>query len=340
MIPGTEHLADGLASWLADRRGGEAVVDELERPSVGYSALTVLFRARRGSDRATTEHLVLRMAPPEAGLFPVYDLGVQHAAQVAAEAGGVPIAAPLELEPDPRWLGAPFLVMPRVDGHIVGEVAAFDPWVSALGATGQATLHTAFVDALGRIHGAAVEPAAAGGVPARSDAAELAYWDDYLRWSSDGDPLPALTDALDWCRTHAPSRAPRPPVLCWGDVRLGNVVFGDDLRLRAVLDWDMTVIGAREHDVAWYTSLTTTITTLTGQTVEGFPDRDDTVTEYEERTGSRLHDLDWYEAFALVRSTAILHRIGLLARANGEAPAMPIEDSPILDLLRDRTTGS
>lgn len=341
MTPGTEHLADGLARWLADRRGvGRVVVDELERPSAGYSALTILFRARWEADGSAPEHLVLRMAPPEAGLFPVYDLGVQQVAQVAAEAAGVPIAAPLELELDPRWLGAPFLVMPRIDGHIVSEVAAFDPWVGALGAAGQAALHTALIDALGRIHDAAAGPAAAAGVPARDDAAELAYWDDYLQWSSDGDPLPALTDALDWCRTHAPSRAPRLPVLCWGDVRLGNAVFGDDLRLRAVLDWDMTVIGAREHDVAWFTALTTTITSLTGQAVEGFPDRDGTVAEYQERTGHELVDLDWYEAFALVRSTAIMTRIGLLARASGETPSMPIEDSPIFDLLRDRTTGS
>ena len=66
----------------------------------------------------------------------------------------------------------------------------------------------------------------------------------------------------------------------------------------------------------------------------------DLVAEYQERTGHELHDLDWYEAFALVRSTAIMTRIGLLARANGETPSMPIEDSPIFDLLRDRTTRS
>ncbi|HUV11546.1 MAG TPA: phosphotransferase family protein [Acidimicrobiia bacterium] len=335
-----EHLASGLAQWLAHRRCvGDVVVDDLERPSVGYSALTVLFRAQwERDDGPVTEHLVLRMAPMAPGLFPDYDLGAQHAAQTAAAAAGVPIAAPLVLEVDPAWLGAPFVVMPRVDGHIVGEAPAFDPWVEGLGAPGQAEMHEEFLEVLARIHGAAVEPAAAGGVPVRGDDAELAYWEDYLRWSSDGTPLPQLADALEWCRTHAPARAPRPPVLCWGDVRFGNLVFGNDLRLRAVLDWDMTVIGAREHDLAWLTSLTTTMTNLTGTRVEGFPDRDGTIAQYEERTGHELHEFDWYETFALVRSTAIMTRIGLLARAAGEQPVMPIEDNPILDILRARTT--
>jgi aminoglycoside phosphotransferase (APT) family kinase protein len=44
-------------------------------------------------------------------------------------------------------------------------------------------------------------------------------------------------------------------VLRWGDVRLGNIVFGDDLEPRAILDWDMAAVGVPEHDVAWFTML-------------------------------------------------------------------------------------
>jgi aminoglycoside phosphotransferase (APT) family kinase protein len=288
-----------------------------------------------------TEHLVLRMAPAAAGLHPDYDLSVQRAAQEAAAATGVPIAAPLVTDADPAWLGAPFMVMPRVDGHIIGEMPAFDDWVGSLGVAAQAELHLRFIDTLGCLHGAAIEPAVAGGVPVRENAAELEHWDEYLHWSSGGTPVAALAEALHWCRANAPARAANTgPVLCWGDVRLGNVVFGDDLRPRAVLDWDMTVIGAREHDVAWFTALTTTMATMMGQGVEGFPDRDGTIAQYEELTGRELHDFDWYETFALVRSTAIMTRISYLALAAGETPMMPIDDNPLLDLLRRRTTGS
>ena len=56
---------------------------------------------------------------------------------------------------------------------------------------------------------------------------------------------------------------PDPPmVLRWGDVRLGNIVFGDDLKPRAILDWDMAAVGAPEHDVAWFTMLDFVISTF------------------------------------------------------------------------------
>jgi aminoglycoside phosphotransferase (APT) family kinase protein len=340
--PDDAVLADRLAQWLAHQRDVErVVVDRLERPSVGYSSITVLFRARWERDTSVTEHLVVRMAPPAEGLFPDYDLGAQLAAQQAAAGAGVPIAMPLVLEEDPAWLGSPFMVMPRVDGHIVGEVPAFDTWVGSLGAAGQAALHDRFLESLARIHGAPIDMAITAAVPARDDEAELGYWGEYLRWSSGDAPLRVLSDALDWCRSNAPVRsAPTAPVLCWGDVRLGNVVFGDDLRLRAVLDWDMTVIGAREHDAAWLTALTTTMATLTGRSVEGFPDRDATIARYEDLSGTRLRDFEWYETFALVRSTAIMTRIGTLAVAAGEAPSMPVDDNPLFDMLRERTAGT
>jgi aminoglycoside phosphotransferase (APT) family kinase protein len=279
------------------------------------------------------------MAPSPAGTFADYDLPVQQAAQLAAAAAGVPTAAPVVTETDPAWLGAPFTVMPRVDGHLIGEAPPFDRWLRGLGPERQAELHDRVLETLALIHDADADAAAAAGVPVRDDAAELAYWDEYLRWSAGGDPLPELVDALDWCRRHAPERVDPPRVLRWGDVRLGNIVFGDDLRPRAVLDWDMAAVGVPEHDVAWFTVLDLVLTTLTGRRVEGFPDRDGVVARYEELARRSLDRFDWYETLALLRSTAILARIGVLMRRDGEEPAMPVEGSPMLDLLRSRTSG-
>ena len=47
------------------------------------------------------------------------------------------------------------------------------------------------------------------------------------------------------------------------------MVFGDDLAPRAVLDWDMTSIGAPEHDLAWFTSLDVTMHRLFGRADRG-----------------------------------------------------------------------
>jgi aminoglycoside phosphotransferase (APT) family kinase protein len=332
-------LRDGLARWLTARRGTHRVrIDSLRHPSVGHSSETVLVEvAWDGPDGPGSESLVVRMAPPAAGTFFDYDLAVQARAQELAARAGVPVAAPLLLERDPAWLGAPFLVMPRVAGHVVGESPAHDGWIDALDPARQARLHTNFLDALVAIHRA--DPSAAGAgatVPRRDNTAELEHWARYLDWSSGGDPLPPLVEALDWCRAHAPDDRHEPHVLLWGDVRLGNAIFGDDLGLRAVLDWDMTSIGAPEHDVAWLTSLEATMAELSGRRVPGFPDREDVIARYEHASGRRLRDFDWYETLALVRSTAIMVRIGYLHRDAGEPSGYLLDENPVVPLLTRR----
>ncbi len=147
--------------------------------------------------------------------------------------------------------------------------------------------------------------------------------------------MPALVDALTWCRSHRPDDEP-PAALLWGDVRFENCVIGDDLQPLAVLDWDMASVGAPEHDLAWLTSLELTMHHLFGRQVEGFPDREATMTRFEELSGRPVQDLEWYETLAMVRSTAIMTRINVQRRDAGAPVLLPIEQNPILDLLTRR----
>jgi|tagenome__1003787_1003787.scaffolds.fasta_scaffold20982179_4 aminoglycoside phosphotransferase (APT) family kinase protein len=324
------EVGAALARWFADRHGANDVrVVSAEHPSIGYSSETVLVDLAAGGE---THELVVRLAPPQVGTFRDYDLASQTSAQLAAAAAGVAVAPP-ELVTDPHWLDVDFLVMPRVRGHIIGEVAVLDPWLVALGEPERAQVHEAFIGAVAATHRA--DPDAASAVPRRDNAAELDFWAEYLDWSSRGKPLTALVDALAWCRAHQPPQE-SDPVLLWGDVRFGNVIYGDDLAPRAVLDWDMTSIGAPEHDIAWFASIEDTTRTLLGQTLDGFPDRAGTIAQYEALSGRTLHDLAWYEILARVRSTAILARIGYLHEDAGLPSPIPLEDNPLLDLLAAR----
>ena len=94
-------------------------------------------------------------------------------------------------------------------------------------------------------------------------------WVAYVEWSSDGDPLPALAQALDWCGRHVPEE--RPPVLLWGDVRLGNLVFDSERHVTAVLDWDLASLGPREMDLGWHFGLEFMMEALFGGRLSGFP---------------------------------------------------------------------
>ncbi len=332
----------GFVAWLDDVAAPAThEVLDVVRPSVGYSSETLLVEVRRtDATGAPTERLVLKLPPSGQAIFPTYDFALQARVQEVAAAAGIPAPVPATAVADERWLGSRFLVMPAIEGHVLGEIAVFDKWLAADGPGGSATISRGYVDLLADIHRIDWQGSGLGDVvPRRDNAAEIAHWRDYLAWYDDGAvPVPALVKALEWCASNRPPTEP-PPSLLWGDVRLGNTIFDDARRLVAVLDWEMASIGAGEHDLAWMLALQAIQDELIGRTVPGFLDHDGVVARYEARLGRPVHDLEWYEIFAMVRSTAIMTRISILNERRGEPSMLPIADNPILDLLA-RTIGA
>jgi aminoglycoside phosphotransferase (APT) family kinase protein len=304
-------LVRGLARWMAARPDqvpsvpGEAeaaaTIRSIAHADGGQANETVLVDL--GPERPG---VVVRL-PPLEPTFPGYDLAPQAVVQNALAASGVPAPAPSVVVDDPAWIGAPFLAMPLVRGDIAGPAPAFDDYVTAAGTDLQRRMHDGLVDTVVAVH--AVDWRAAGldevlaGTTTRD---ALDRWTDYVEWSSAGDPLPALAEALAWCAARVPPET--EPVLLWGDVRLGNLVFDDERRVRAVLDWDLSSIGPAEMDLAWHLGLEDMMVTLFDRRVEGFPSRDEVIDRYERKSGRALCDLGWHEVFALVRALAINDR--------------------------------
>jgi aminoglycoside phosphotransferase (APT) family kinase protein len=256
--------------------------------------------------------------PPLAPTFPTYDLAPQAAVQNAVAAAGVPAPAPAFVVDDPAWIGSSFLVMPRVHGHIPGPAPLFDRYVTGATPAQRRRLSEGLIDTLAAVHAV---PWERGGLDALLGGTSLRdtfeRWAAYVEWSSEGDPLPALATALDWCGRTLPAGGGAPAgagapgggaVLLWGDVRLGNLVFDAQRRVRAVLDWDLAGLGPRELDLGWHCGLEFMMERLFGSRVPGCPDRAETIARYEARSGHTVADLDWHEVFALVRALAINDR--------------------------------
>ena len=74
---------------------------------------------------------------------------------------------------------------------------------------------------------------------------------------------------------HAPPE--REPVLLWGDVRLGNLVFDEARAVVAVLDWDLASLGPPEMDLGWHFGLDFMMEELFGRRVTGFPSHVETL---------------------------------------------------------------
>jgi aminoglycoside phosphotransferase (APT) family kinase protein len=346
-----EQLERGLTRWIAahpDLVPGHnpelppPEVTGLSQPSAGLANETVLVSFGRGLDG-----MVVRLPPLEPS-FPVYDLATQARVQNEVAAAGVRAPSPAAVEVDERWLGAPFMVMPRVAGTIPGPAPVFDRWLMALSPADQRRLHHGLIDTLVAVHRVAVseELAATLGGPTVSDA--LDYWEGYVEWAGDGSPLGDLVEALAWCRRELAKEADpdgSPPVLLWGDPRLGNLVFDEQCRVHAVLDWELASLGPPAMDLGWYFGLDAMMDELFGQRVPGFPERAEALARYEEASDHMVEHLAWHEVFALTRALAVNDRQQRIAAASGQRyvggrPSDQGAENPLVKVLRRRMDAS
>lgn len=260
--------------------------------------------------------IVVRL-PPLIPTFETYNLRSQALVQNAVAVAGLPAPSPTVAVTDTEWIGCPFLVMPRVSGTIPGPAPLFDPWITGASLPDQRKVHDGLIDTLVAVHAVDWMAHNLGPVlPGPSLAETLQYWTDYVRWAGEGDPLPELSTALDWCRRHRPAEsdaAEGEPVLLWGDARLGNLVFDDHREVHAILDWDLAAIGPREMDLGWYFGLEFMMEELFGHRVPGFPGRSEGLARYEALSGHTVTHLGWHEVFALARGLALNDRIQRIA---------------------------
>lgn len=336
-----EKVREGLAAWLATRweraenvRVGPLAVNETN----GFSSESVFVDVTYDEDGAPRDAaLVARLPPLGGGLFRDYDLETQWRVQSVAGEHGIPVATQIGYEGDDSWVGSPFVMMERVPGRVPTDnpLYCITGWLHEESPTGQRTVCESAIETLADIHRLDWEQlglasVAHGGVAGLGG--ELQWWDDYLLWASDGTPAPALAEAAAWCHANRPDPEP-PSVLLWGDARLGNLIYGDDLRPSAVLDWEMTSIAPAEVDLGWFVATRTQTRVLAGglpdPELPGFLDRGETIAHYERRLGRPIQDLRWYEVFAMVRWGTCIAAVQRLLRQLGFTDHF-ILDSPLL----------
>jgi aminoglycoside phosphotransferase (APT) family kinase protein len=331
------ELQEGLRHWIS------AHPDLIPGAVPGGSPLdiTSLSHAEGGMANETLmveflgEHpgIVVRL-PPLVPTFETYDFRTQATVQNAVAAAGLPAPSPTLAVTDTRWIGCPFLVMPMVRGNIPGPAPVFDPWITGPGLVRQRKIHDGLIDTLVAVHAVDWKAQDLGReLPGPTLDEALQYWTDYVRWAGEGEPLPELSDALDWCRRHQPSEIEAPgwnAVLLWGDARLGNLVFDDRCDVHAILDWDLAALGPREMDLGWFFGLEFMMEELFGQRVPGFPQKREGLARYEALSGHTVNHMGWHEVFALARALAINDRHQRMARSARRG------DNPMREILRAR----
>ncbi len=277
----------------------------LAAAEIGEGHSNVTFLLRRGELR-----LVLRR-PPRGPLPPsAHDVLREARLLEALHPLGYPVPAVLARCRDEAVIGAPFYVMPFVEGHILaGELP---PALAA--ADGPRRIGEELVDRLVDLHAIGFEAAGLGGIGRAEGYLErqLKRFGGLLEVNATR-PLPALERVGGWLADNLPA-SPAPTVV-HGDYRLGNVMYAPaEPRLVAVLDWEMATIGDPLADLGYMTAMwaeaedpPNPVGDLSAVTrLPGFLTRAELVSRYADATGLDVAALPWYQVLALWKAAIFL----------------------------------
>ncbi|SDK97385.1 Predicted kinase, aminoglycoside phosphotransferase (APT) family [Nocardioides sp. YR527] len=308
----------------------------------GLSSETVLLDVAStiaGDRRATAYVLRVAPRPEDIPVFATYDLQAQYdAMRLAGSLSPVPVPEVGLAEMSGSILGTPFFLMKRVEGVVPPDVMPYnfgDSWLFEASSSERAALQQRSVEVLAGLHSIPdaasrfgfLDPAAAGHSGETLIARNLAKTRAWYAFASTaeewGGRSPLVERGLAWLEANLPHDVGEP-VLCWGDARIGNIIYRDFAPV-AVLDWEMVSLGPREMDVTWMIFAHRIFEDLAAMLeLPGMPDfltASEVKEAYVAATGVELGDLTWHEVHAAVMWGIIYLRIAARQIHFGEIEA-------------------
>jgi aminoglycoside phosphotransferase (APT) family kinase protein len=322
-----------LGAWLAARwaesfqaSSQPFAIERFERLSKGQSSDLFQVSCRQGERAA---QYVVRLQPRARQLFLKPDVLREARTLQALEAyPRVPSPKVWWIEPDARVLDAPFFVMQHVEGrvplgrpslHLAGMLPELEP-------TRRAALWSSAMDALVAIHAVDWRKSHAFLAPAEP---ATSYLGNYLQkmvewhaWTVRGRKFLLTDAALDYLLRNRSSIDDSEPVLVWNDARVGNMIFGADDRVAAVIDWEGPVIGPAGIDLGYWMMMDEFHAEAIGVSrLEGWPGAAETLARYQQRSGREVRQIDYFIVLAAFFIATTLIRQADLGVAAGRLPA-------------------
>jgi aminoglycoside phosphotransferase (APT) family kinase protein len=252
---------------------------------------------------------VVRRPPLGHVLATAHDMKREHRVINALHPTAVPVPRPVLLCEDESVIGSPFYIMEFVDGtpyRTAEELATIGPERTRDAVLG-------LVDTLVELHAVDPEPVGLGdfGRPEGFLDRQLRRWGKQLA-ASRGRELAGI-DELHAALGRSLPASPAPTVI-HGDYRLDNVLIGEDDRIKAVLDWEMSTLGDPLTDLGLLVMYSKKLE-VTGSPVSttagaaGHPDPSELIERYAARSGRDTSAIAWYTSFAWFKLAVILEGI-------------------------------
>jgi aminoglycoside phosphotransferase (APT) family kinase protein len=315
--------AGRVTGWLEREVEGARGPFEFVLIAAGGSNLT--YRVTDAAGRV----YALRRPPVTARIATAHDMSREWRILRALGAArtGVPVPGALAYCKDPEVTGAEFYVMDFVVGLILRDVRAAEH----LSPEQCRRATESLIDVQIAYQGVDVDAVGLGDLGPREGyvARQLRRWKKQVETAKTRE-LPVLDEL------HAKLSAQIPPAsvpgLVHGDYRFDNTVLSDDMRVVAVLDWELCTIGDPLADFVWSLMYwadpgdpfpwMVSPPTL----APGFMRREQVKQLYAERSGRNLSCLDYYVVFSWWKQACIVE--GVYARLKaGARGGMPVTTS-------------
>ncbi|MBK9255728.1 MAG: phosphotransferase family protein [Saprospiraceae bacterium] len=281
---------------------------KIQRFTGGYSNLTYLLKIDN-----TEDQWVLRMPPKGAQVKSGHDMSREYKilSNIRSQFKAVPET--ILFCSDTSVLDAEFYIMKKVDGFIL---RAGLPENQLPDSHRMKAMFDEFVNQFVRIH--QLNYAESGlsdlGNPKNYVSRQIYGWAKRYELSKTED-IPEINQLILWLSSHMPSESGYS--LIHNDYKYDNVIFGDDNRILAVLDWEMCTLGDPLMDVGsslaywtdpddpdWFRSLSMSPTTTAGN-----PNRSEFLNHYAGLSGKDPGNGVFYFAYGLLKLAVIAQQI-------------------------------
>lgn len=345
-----EQIRRALEQWLADKLPDHPDVT-LAPPAFpqasGESSVTLLLEAFVNNEQ---QRFVCRMKPLDNPLFADYDLPLQYRLMEIAAENDVPVPGLVAYEANNALTGSDFYMMQFTEGEVPADNPpfAFGSWVTELTAEQRALMWQNGLEALARIHCIDISAYDVSTLPCAAKGQsivqhEIDKFSALLDETVAASINPVVFKALDHLRENAPQEGPKR--LCWGDSRVGNVIWRD-LQPAAIIDWEMASLCDPLIDVSWWYWIDHINSVGLGvERLSGLPERDALYLRWHELTGLPVTHARYYDLLNVVRFAILLEKkfieAGLAADMGGEKSYASAFIAPVLQhyLAETQITG-
>ena len=297
----------------------------------GHAGFAYGFRVRSAG---VTESWFIRLPPPGVKWVGTADVLRQVAVLNALDGTDVPHCSVKWSGDDAQWFGSPYFIVPWLEGDVmrIGP----DDWGHKLGSEQHLAFGRQAMTALAGLHKVDVAKVPYLGEPVPF-AEDVTRWDRFYEKAAEPQRLADVPKVRQRLLDTMPEDAPIG--VFHGDFQTANLFASPDAQLLALIDFELTGIGATLNDVGWISTFSDRDAWDSASPRTMFLDPDTLIELYQDAHGQEVRDIHWYRALAAYKFAIIsglnlsLHRRGKRVDETWEITALSMK--PLIDRAQE-----